>query len=80
MAAKVLFGWKRDETRHGIVLTVQLATSRSDFTERAFEKVSIVMNDRQLRSLARDLARAAHERGLDVFARRWWWPIGLSRL
>ncbi len=74
MAVKALAGWKRDDTQHGIVLTVQLAETARDFDRGQFEEVAIVLNRRQLRSLARDLTRAASARGMETFAARgpWW--------
>jgi hypothetical protein len=68
-----LVGWKRQPTEHGCVLTIQLAASSRDFNDRNFDVVHLSMNERQLRSLARDLARAADDRGLLLWARprRW---------
>lgn len=68
-----LAGWKRDRTAHGIVLTLQVAGSAEDYQRRAFARVRIAINDRQLRSLVRDLTRAAQEQGIELFARRPWW-------
>ena len=62
-------GWRRRSTDNGIVLTVQTATSPDQFDRREFDEVSLVLNERQLRSLARDLGRAATERGLELWPR-----------
>jgi len=65
-----LAGWKRDKTDHGMILTLQVARSSDDYQQRRFDVARMALNDRQLRSLARDLARAARERGIDLDARR----------
>lgn len=72
-APAILVGWKRDVTEHGIVLTMQVARTADDARLRRNDKVAIVLNERQLRSFARDLVRASASRGLDVFheARGW---------
>lgn len=77
--AKVLSGWKRTRTAHGIVLTLQLIDSPADFAAQRFEKVNVAMNDRQLRSFARDITRAAQDRGLDLFAKKPWWRFWSQR-
>jgi len=69
----IVIGWKREQTEHGSVLTFQLAETAIDARTGHLLQSSVVMNDRQLRSLARDLARAADERGLELFARPTWW-------
>jgi hypothetical protein len=66
----VLIGWKRQPTLHGIVLTMQVAESAEQFTERSWSQINIALNERQLRSLARDLERAATERGIELHAKR----------
>lgn len=68
--AAALIGWKRSLSDHGIILSLQLASSREDAQNREFDSVSLALNDRQLRSLARDLQRAADERGLKLWANR----------
>jgi hypothetical protein len=65
-----LVGWKRGPTDHGIILTLQVASDASDFTNRDFAQVDLALNERQLRSLARDLSRAAEERGIALFAKK----------
>jgi len=77
---KVLVGWKRTETEHGCVLTLQLARTGSDFAEQKHLRTTFVMNERQLRSFARDLTRAANERGIELFSRPPWWRRLLRRL
>jgi hypothetical protein len=74
--AALLVGWRRTPARSGIVLSLQLVRSVADFREHRFERLAIALNDRQLRSLARDLQRAAAARGLDLFAQ----PTGWRRL
>lgn len=77
----ILIGWRRKQSEHGCVLTLQLAGSAADVRSGALQEPSVVMNDRQLRSLARDLSRAADEKGIDLFARPTWWKrlLTLSR-
>lgn len=74
-----LAGWKRDRAEHGVVLTLQLVGSADDFRQRKFERVQVAVNVRQLRSLARDLTRAAEEQGIDLFATRRWWQFWRPR-
>ncbi|PAX06326.1 hypothetical protein [Sphingomonas lenta] len=74
-----LAGWKRSEVEHGVVLALQLVRSADAYRERDFDVVEVTMNDRQLRSLARDLIRAAHARGLDLHARPAWWRFWRRR-
>lgn len=76
MTPKAVVGWKREQSRHGIVLTLQLIADRDAYRERRFDQMSIVLSDRQLRSLARDLIRASAARGMEVFAPRRWWRFG----
>lgn len=71
-----LAGWSRHETRHGIVMTLQIATSAEAFHQRQFDEVNVVLNERQLRSFARDLARSAKTRGIELTAKRSWWKLG----
>lgn len=68
-----LVGWKRTPSRHGIVLTLQLVDGVDRFKRADYDRVDLALNDRQLRSLARDLARAAAERGIELTAKRRWW-------
>ena len=63
-----LLGWKRTRSLHGIVLTMQIAEVGAPIPDGNLDKVSVSMNDRQLRSLARDLERAAFERGIQLRA------------
>lgn len=72
-ATGALAGWKRSPAANGILLTVQIAQTTESFQNREFATVHMALNDRQLRSLARDLARAAEERGIDLWAKRPWW-------
>ncbi|SEN65280.1 hypothetical protein SAMN05192583_3262 [Sphingomonas gellani] len=73
---RAVVGWKQEETRHGVVLTLQLIGDREAYREHRFDHLPIVLGDRQLRSLARDLARATTERGMEVFAPKRWWRFG----
>lgn len=72
-SARALAGWKRIHGEHGIVLTLQLVDSVEQYQARDFERVEVALNDRQLRSLARDLARAARTRGVELYPKRPWW-------
>lgn len=79
VANGALVGWKRTPGEHGIVLTLQLVGSAEDFHRQAFEVVQFAVNDRQLRSLARDLTRAAKDQGIELFAPRRWWQVWRPR-
>ncbi|WP_203310019.1 MULTISPECIES: hypothetical protein [Sphingomonas] len=73
--AGALAGWRRNRTRGGTVLTLQIADSAEGFRQGSYTKLHLALNDRQLRSLARDLYRATDEKGITLFApRRWWKP------
>lgn len=62
-----LVGWKREPAEHGIRLTLQVANSVGEYQEQRYKLVELALNDRQLRSLARDLTRAAGGRGMTLF-------------
>lgn len=79
-APAILIGWKRDRTRHGFVVTLQLARSAGHAHRQDYDRVSMVLNERQLRSLTRDLVRASDDRGLDVFHRPHGWRRWLALL
>jgi hypothetical protein len=64
-----LIGWERRGSRHGMIMTLQIVENAAQFQDHQYHRVSLAMNDRQLRSLARDLARAARSRGLDLRAK-----------
>ncbi|WP_076072061.1 hypothetical protein [Sphingomonas montana] len=73
-ARGALVGWKRERSQHGILLTIQVADGVEHATGQHWQIVQLALNERQLRSFARDLARAAEERGLELFPRprpRW---------
>lgn len=70
LSVGALIGWKRAWSQNGIVLTFQVAESTKAFQERDLRKVALAMNDRQLRSLARDLTRAAEERGIEIWPKK----------
>ena len=67
-----LVGWKRRRSANGIILTVQLATSEAKAQSRDYDQISFALNDRQIRSLARDMQRVAKERGIQLRARPRW--------
>lgn len=71
-----LVGWTRHAAEHGIILSLRLVRSRQDYQEERFHNVSIALNDRQLRSLTRDLMRSA---GMEVETRPPWWHRLRSR-
>lgn len=71
--ARSLIGWKRQRTLNGIVLTMQLVRTVEDVRTGQIAEMNIALNDRQLRSLARDLTRAAGERGIELFYRPQGW-------
>ncbi len=71
-APAILIGWKRDRTRHGCVVTLQLARSAEDVRRQEYERVSLAVN-RQTDPLTRDLVRALDDRGLDTFHRPTGW-------
>jgi len=64
-----LVGWKRIDAAHGCVLVLQIAAERSQFYDGKAQQVSVVLNDRQLRSFTRDLQRAATKRNLQLWAK-----------
>ena len=70
-----LAGWKRTESANGIVLTLQVAESNEAYQDRSFHRLNVALNKRQLRSLARDLGRAAEDQGLQLYAKRRWWQF-----
>ena len=67
-----LVGWQRTDSAHGAVLRLQVARSSAEYRQRDWETVEVALNERQLRSLARDLARATRDRNIPLFA-----PTGL---
>jgi predicted TIM-barrel fold metal-dependent hydrolase len=64
----LLGGWKRTNDGHGVVIKLQLADNASELAHRIFQTVHVELNDDQLCSLARELKRAARERGFDPWA------------
>jgi hypothetical protein len=74
-----LAGWRRTGTDSGCVLELQLVASKQDFEARNFIRVDMALNDRQLRSLARDLARAAEERGVRLWGKKPRWRLPWRR-
>lgn len=64
-----LIGWRRKETAHGCVITLQIATEREAFYNGGAQNVSIALNDRQIRSLTRDLQRLAEHRNIQLWAK-----------
>ncbi|WP_336972323.1 hypothetical protein [Sphingobium aromaticiconvertens] len=65
-----LAGWKRDKSENGTVITLQVARDSSAFDEKSFDLVAIALNDRQLRSFARDLQRAAEDRQIKLWGKQ----------
>jgi len=70
-----LVGWKRTPSKYGIVLTLQVVDGVEQYKRAEYDKVEVALNDRQLRSLARDLSRAAGERGIPLDSKRPWWRL-----
>lgn len=70
-----LAGWKRCASKDGIILTLQVAGDTEHYNRGIFMRVHLAVNDRQLRSLTRDLTRAATERGVDLWAPNPWWKL-----
>jgi hypothetical protein len=64
-----LIGWERRTSSHGVTVTMQIVENAKQYQDRRYHRVTMALNDRQLRSLARDLARAALSRGLDLRSR-----------
>jgi len=64
----LLGGWKRSNGGHGVVIKLQLADNATALAHRLYETVYVELNDDQLCSLARELKRAARERGFDPWA------------
>ncbi len=59
-----LIGWRRNSSRHGVILTLQIVENATQYQDHHYHQVNLALNERQLRSLARDLARASRSRGL----------------
>lgn len=78
--AGALAGWRRNRTPGGTVLTLQVANSAEAFRAGSYTKLHLALNDRQLRSLARELYRATDEKGIALFAPRKWWRPFYRRL
>lgn len=66
-AMGLLTGWKRATSTNHIVLTLKVAETAEEYAADRPGRVHIAIDDWQLCSLARDLARAARERGLEVW-------------
>ncbi len=66
----ILAGWKRRPGNNGILLTLQVAKDQAAYIEKNLDLVEVALNDRQLRSLARDLERAAASRGITLRPQR----------
>lgn len=66
----LLAGWKRRDTSHGLVLTLQFADGTQPTDEADLSEIVLALGDEQLCSLTRDLARAAHDRHLKIWARQ----------
>jgi hypothetical protein len=72
-ARGALVGWKRLSADQSCLLTLQVANSAKAYREREFDLVELALNQRQLRSLARDLCRAAGEQGVPVWGKPNFW-------
>jgi hypothetical protein len=66
-AMGLLTGWKRTGSSTHIVLTLKIAENVDELENDRPGRVHVAIDDRQLCCLARDLARAARERGLEVW-------------
>lgn len=77
--ARALVGWKRSKGQSGIVLTMEVVESAEQFGRKELLLIPVALNERMLRSLARDLARAAQERGIPLYPRRSWWKLWRAR-
>jgi len=60
-----LLDWERRRADHGVIVTLHIAESGM---RGGHHRVSVALNDRQLRALTRDLTRAARARGLTIEA------------
>lgn len=69
LIAGALAGWQRTMTNYGCVLTIQIGESEEQFETHEYQRVLVALNDRQLRSLARDLQRAAETRGIKLWGK-----------
>lgn len=74
-AGGALVGWRWQKTEHGVMLRLQIAPSLADYRARNLQTTDVTLNDRQLRSLARDLTRAVSSRGMTVFAPATRWQL-----
>jgi hypothetical protein len=63
-----LLAWKRRGSQSGVVMTLQIVENADQ--DNRCHRVKLQLNDRQLRSIARDLVQIAHERGIEVRTRR----------
>ncbi|WP_156141152.1 hypothetical protein [Sphingomonas sp. 37zxx] len=72
-------GWRRFEGASGIVLRLQLFEGHEAFEQRRLDRVDLSLDDRQLRSLARDLVRAVEQRGMALHDKRAWWQLWKAR-
>jgi hypothetical protein len=70
-----LIGWRREPSDHGIILVLQVVENREQARRKDFTHVNLALNDRQLRSLTRDLIRASESRGLSLASKPSWWTI-----
>lgn len=75
-----LVGWKRAPSEHGFIFTFQVMTPEAAAQGGDPQHVTFALNDRQLRSLARDLQRSAMERGIPLWPQPKWWKLLLRRL
>jgi len=60
-----LIEWERRGADHGVIMTLHIAESGM---RGNLHRVSMALNNRQLRALTRDLTRASRARGLTIEA------------
>lgn len=70
LIAGALAGWQRTMTNYGCVLTLQVGETQEQFETHEYQRVIVALNDRQLRSMARDLQRAAEVRGIKLWGKQ----------
>jgi hypothetical protein len=62
-----LAGWRRQMTPTGCVFKLEITEHADPGEEDDFRHVDIILDDKQIGSLARDLLRAADRRGIDLW-------------
>jgi uncharacterized Ntn-hydrolase superfamily protein len=77
MVVGALVGWKRQGSENGTVITLKVQTVGMT-SDRQYVDVAIALNDRQIRSLTRDMQRAAAGRGITLWSQPKWWRALLT--